>query len=169
MLSATQSGAKWVNFENDRTRWCNYHNSKSHSDDECHRQKRDSKRKESSTADNNGQKCYKLSCCNSRFDKKSKESGDKSYTPPRIGLSFVACHLPLSQQADCFQLLVDSGLSKRFIGPELIREVETKMQKTLTINPTMEIKTARNNILCGTAQDILIVLVRGTDDILKEI
>ena len=57
----------------------------------------------------------------------SKLEAKQMYTPPGIGLSFAVCYLPLSQQADCFQLLIDSGSSKYVIDPELICGVESRM------------------------------------------
>ena len=41
------------------------------------------------------------------------------------------------QQADGFQLLVDSGSSKQFIGSELIRGVESRMLEYTKIEPPM--------------------------------
>ena len=79
------------------------------------------------------------------------------------------CHPPLPQEADGFQLLVDSGSSKHFIDPELICEVESRMQEYTRIDPPMEITTAGNNVLRGTAQGILLVVVRGTDDALRTV
>ena len=43
------------------------------------------------------------------------------YTPPGIGLSFAVCYLPLSQQADSFQLLIDSSLFEKYFDPESTR------------------------------------------------
>ena len=48
-------------------------------------------------------------CSNSKVENDSTESDDESYSPPEVGLSFAACHLLLSPEADGFQLLVDSG------------------------------------------------------------
>ena len=111
----------------------------------------------------------KLRCCNSKFKNKSTESDDELYTPPGIGLCLAACHQSLSQQADDFHILVDSGSSTFFIDSELIREVATRMQQYTTIEPPMEIKAARDKILYGTAQGVQLVLVRGTDDVLREV
>ena len=74
---------------------------------------------------------------------------------------------PLSQGAHDFQLLVNSGLSKHFIDPELIPEVESRMHEYTRIKPPMVITTAGNNMLRGTAQGILLVVVRGRDDGLR--
>ena len=51
------------------------------------------------------------SCCcsNGKIAKKSNESKVEYSPPPGIGFSFACCHLPLSHQADGFQMLVDSG------------------------------------------------------------
>ena len=70
----------------------------------------------------------------------------------------------LSQEADGFQLLEDLGLSKHFVDPELVRGMELRMQEYTRIEPPMEITAAGNNVLRGTAQGILLVVVRGTDD-----
>ena len=94
----------------------------------------------------------------------------KSYSrPPGIGFTFEAFHLPLSQQADGFQLLVDSGSSKYFIDPELICVVESRMLQYTRIEPPMEIRAAGDNVLRVTAQGILLVVVRGTDDVLRRV
>ena len=74
---------------------------------------------------------------------------------------------PLSQEAHDFQLLVDSGSSKHFIDPELIPGVESRMHEYTRIKPPMVITTAGNNMLRGTAQGILLVVVRGRDDGLR--
>ena len=79
------------------------------------------------------------------------------------------CHPSLSQEADGFQLLVDSGSSKHFIDPKLIRGAESRMQEYTRIEPPMEITAARNNVLRGTAQGILLVVVCGTDDALRTV
>ena len=62
--------------------------------------------------------------CKRKVEKNCMEDDDESNTPPGVGFSSAMCHLPLSQQTDDFQLLVASGSSKHFIGPELIRGVE---------------------------------------------
>ena len=91
--------------------------------------------------------CNKKQCyCNSNVEKKSTESDNESYTPPGIGLSSF-CHISLSQEADSFGLLLDSGSLKHFIDPELIRGVETRMQEYITTNPHMEVKAAGDNVL----------------------
>lgn len=59
--------------------------------------------------------------------------------------------------------MVDSGSSKHFTGPELSRGVEARMHQYSTINPPMEIKGG--NIFYGTAQGILPILVRGTENV----
>ena len=78
------------------------------------------------------------------------------------------CHPPLSQEADGFQLLVDSGSSKHFIDPELFPGVESRIQEYTRIEPPTVITTAGNNVLRGTAQGILLAVVRGTDDCYDE-
>ena len=111
--------------------------------------------------------------CKSNFCFKCKgknnynESNDESYSPlPGIGFAFfTACHLPLSQQRDGFQLLVDSGSSKHFIDPELIRGVESRMLEYTRVEPPMKVRAVGDDMLRGTAQGILLVLVHGTDDV----
>ena len=76
---------------------------------------------------------------------------------------------PLSQKASGFQLLVDSGSSKHFIDPELIPGVESRIQECTRIEPPMVITTTGNNVLRGTAQGILLVVFRGTDDGLRTV
>ena len=77
--------------------------------------------------------------------------------------------MPLSQQVDGFQLLVDSGSSKHFIDPELIHGVESRMLEYTRIESPMEIRVAGDNVLRGTAQGIISVVVRGTDDVLRTV
>ena len=84
-------------------------------------------------------------------------------------LYFAACHLPLSQQANGFQLLADSGLSKYSISFELICGVESRMLENTKIEPPMEIRAGGDNMLHGTAQGILLVVVRGTDDVSRKL
>ena len=63
--------------------------------------------------------CGAKFCRNCNEKKKTNESNDNSYSPPAgIEFTFTACHLPLSQQADGFQLLVDSDSSKHVINSE---------------------------------------------------
>ena len=95
--------------------------------------------------------CDKCSC-NGNVESKSTEDDEPSNTPPGIEFSFAMCYLPLSQAADGFQLLVDSGSSKHFIDPKLVRGVESRMQECTRIKPPMEITAAGNNVLRGTAQ-----------------
>ena len=90
--------------------------------------------------------------CNRKVENKCTEIDDEpNNTPPGVGLSFAMCPRPLSQKAYGFQLLVDPGSSKHLINPELIRGVESRM---------LEYTAARNNVLRGTAQGILVVVVR---------
>ena len=62
-------------------------------------------------------------------------------------------------------MLVHSGSSKDIIDPKLIRGVECRMLDYTEINPPMEIKAAGHYTLFGIAQDILLVLVRDTQDV----
>ena len=107
--------------------------------------------------------------CDEKVETKTTEDDEPNNTPPGIGFSFVMCHPTLSQEADGFQILVDSGSSKHFIDPELIPGVESRMQDYTRIKPPIVITTAGNNVLRGTAQGILLVVVRGTDDDLRTI
>ena len=79
------------------------------------------------------------------------------------------CHPPLSYEADSFQRLVDSGSSKHFIDPELIRGLESRMLEYTRIKPPMEIPVAGDNVLRGSTQGIVLVVVRGTDDVLRTV
>ena len=47
--------------------------------------------------------------------------------PPGIGFSFAACHLPLLQQEDGFQIVVEPDSSKHFIDPGLICGVDSRV------------------------------------------
>ena len=93
------------------------------------------------------------------------------YLPaPVIGFSFAACHLPLSYQADGFQLLVDSRSPKHFIDSQFIRGVETRMQYyTNKTNLPRKVKATGGNILYGTAQNILLVVARDADDVCERV
>ena len=102
--------------------------------------------------------CDKFSC-NGKVESKSTEDDEPNNTPPGIGFDFAMSHPPLSQEAAGFQLLVDSGSSKYFIDPELIRGVESTMQEFTRIEPPTEMAAAENNVLRGTAQSILLVVV----------
>ena len=62
---------------------------------------------------------------------------------------------------------MDSGSSKHFIDPELIRGVQSRKLEYTWIEPPMEVRDTGDNVLRGTAQDILLVVVRGTDDVSK--
>ena len=59
---------------------------------------------------------------------------------------------------------MDSCSSKYFIDPELIRGVESRMLECTTIEPPVEIRAVGDDVLRGTAQGILLVVVRGTDE-----
>ena len=67
------------------------------------------------------------------------------------------CDPSLSQEADGFQLLVDSGSSKHLIDPESIRGVESGMLEYPRIEPPIDITAAGENVLRGTAQGILLL------------
>ena len=43
------------------------------------------------------------------------------------------------------------------------------MQQGTNINPPMEIKAAGDNILYGTGQGVLLILVRDTDDVCRNV
>ena len=67
-------------------------------------------------------------CCNCKDKNIYINIKDESFSPPSgIEFTFAACHLPLSQQLDDFQLLADSGPSKCLIEPELIHGVESRV------------------------------------------
>ena len=106
---------------------------------------------------------------NGKVEIKTTEDDKPNNAPPGIGFSFAMCHPPLSQEADGFQLLVDSGSSKHFIDPELIHGVKSRMQEFTRLEPLMNITTAGNNVLRGTTQGMLLVVVRGTDDALRTV
>ena len=64
-------------------------------------------------------------------------------------------------------MLVDSGSSKHFFDPKLTLGVERRMQDYTEINSLMEIKAAGHNTLFGTAQSIILVVVRDTQDVCR--
>ena len=66
-------------------------------------------------------------------------------------------------------MLVDFGFFKTFVDPKLIRRVESRMQDYTEINPPMEIKAMDHNTLFGTAQGILLVVVRDTQDLCRTV
>ena len=153
-------------------RRCTYHKSASHSDEQCYHQRNDScissadsksTKDETFVAGNNDVTGCEKCSCNGKVDDKPKN------TPPGIEFSFAMCHPPLPQEADGFQLLVDSESSKHLIDTELIRGVESRMQEYTRVEPPMGIIAAGNNVLRGTAQGILLVVVRGADDALRTV
>ena len=154
-------------------KWCSLHNSTSHSNKECFQQKRGSKCKDGSTVDGKNSRQHEMciadsttvdckSCCcsNGKIAKKSNENEVEYLPPPGIGFSCACFHPPLSHQADGFQMLVDSESSKHFVDLKLIRGFASRMQDHTEINPLMKIKAAGHNTLLGTAQGILLVVVR---------
>ena len=102
---------------------------------------RNSEEHETDVVDSTTVGCKSCCCCsNSKIAKKSNEESEVEYSPPLgVGFSFTCCHLPLSHQADGFQMLVDSGPSKHFVDPKLIRRVESRMKDYTETNPPMEI------------------------------
>ena len=112
--------------------------------------------------------CDKRSC-KSKIEKKGTEIVDETNTPPGIGFSFAMCDLSLSRETDGFQLLVDSGSSKHFIDLEFIRRVEPRMLQHTRIEPLIETRAAGNNVLHGTVQGIVLVVVLGTNDVLRTV
>ena len=76
--------------------------------------------------------CDKCSC-NENVKSKSTEDDEPNNTPPGIELSFAMCHPPLFQEADSFQLLVDSRPSKHYIDSEFIRGVESRILEYIKI------------------------------------
>ena len=172
-LLAAQSESE--NLDN-KKRWRTYHKSGSHSDDDCYHQRNG---KRSSIADSNSKKDetfiadstmtgYDKCSCKRKVETKYTKIDDKSNPPPGIGCLFTICHLPLSQQAGSFQLLVDSGSSKHFVDPDLIHGLELRMLEYTRIGPLMEIRAAGDK--CYAAPQrlyILLLAVHGTDDALR--
>ena len=164
-------------------KWCSLHVSTNHSNQECFQQRSSSNCKDSSTVDGRNSEehetyvvdstavgCKSCCCSNGKVAKKSNEESKVEYSPPPgIGLSFACCHPPLSQRADGFQMLVDSGSSKHFVDPKIVHRVETRMQDYTKISPPMEIKAAGHNTLLGIAQGTLLVVVRDTQDICRTV
>ena len=66
-------------------------------------------------------------------------------------------------------MLVESGSSKHFVGPKLIRAVKSRILDYTEINPPIEIKAAGYNILFGTAYNIILALARGTQDVCRTV
>ena len=56
-----------------------------------------------------------------------------------------------------FDLLIDSGSSKHFIDPELIRGVRKRMSQHTEISSPMEIKAAGDKTSYGTTQGVLFI------------
>ena len=103
-------------------------------------------------------------------EKLSNEINDEScFPPPGIGFSFAMCHTPLYKQADGFQLLVDSGSSKYSIDPKLMRGVASIMFEYTRIEPLMEKRAAGDTFLLGIGQVNLLVVVCGTDNVLRTV
>ena len=59
----------------------------------------------------------------------------------------------------------DSESSKHFVDLKLVHRVDSRMQGYVEINPPMEI----HNTLFGTAQGILLVVVRDTQDVCRTV
>ena len=66
-------------------------------------------------------------------------------------------------------VLVNSGLSKHFTDPKLIRGVESRIFEYTRIEPPMEMTAAGDNVLRSTAQGFLLVVVHGTADVLRTV
>ena len=158
--------------------WCSHHKSGSHSDDQCYHQGNGS---HNSPADGKSTKnetfvagsdvtgCDKCSC-NRKVKSKCTEIDDgPNNTSPGVGFSSAMCYPPLLQEADGFQLLVDSGSSKHFIDPEFIRGVGLKSLEHTKTEPPMEITAVWNNVLRGTVQGIFLVVVHGIDEVLRTV
>ena len=177
--SINQQQSESANSNNKKKTWCSYHKSQSHPDDQCYHQRNGSRsssadskhtKDETFVADSNVTGCNSNFCCKCKCKNKYNEINDESCSPPpRIGFTFAACHLPLSQQVDGFQPLVDSSSSKHLIDPKLIRGVESRMLVYTRIKPPKEIGATGDNVLRGTVQGILLVVVRGTDDVLRTV
>ena len=120
--SLQQSKTKSGKFCNNIKIWCHYHKSASHSNNGCYYQRgsefynsssidgKISGKRKTFNADSTPTGCDAKFCCNYKMENNSNESNDESYPPPPgIRFTFAACHLPLSQQIDIFQILVDLG------------------------------------------------------------
>ena len=165
------------NLENKKIWRIHHKESENHSDGDCCHQRNGSgnstagsksTKYENFITDSTVTGCDKCSC-KSKVTHKCTEIGDESNTPPDIGFSFTMCHLPLSQEADGFQLLVTSGSSKHFVGPELIRGIESRMLTYTRTDSPMKIRAVGNNVLRGTVQSILLVVVSSTDNVLETV
>ena len=110
---------------------------------------------------------YDKGSCNGNVESKSTEDDELHNTPPGIGFSFAMSNPPLSQEAGGCQLF--RVASKHFIDPELIRGVESRLMEYTRIEPPMNITATGNNVLRGTAQGIVLIVVRGTDDALRRV
>ena len=102
-------------------------------------------------------RCDKCSC-----DKKSRKLIAKIYeepnnTPPGIRFSFAMCHPTLSQEAEGFQLLVDSGCRRAFHWSRVDSWV--RILKYKRIESPMKNRAAGDNVLHGTAQGVLLAAV----------
>ncbi|CAN0458149.1 unnamed protein product, partial [Ascophyllum nodosum] len=162
-------------------KWCSLHNSTNHSNQECFQQRsnsncmdsdgRTSRKDETFVVDSTSEGCKSCGYSNGKIAKKSADESEVEYSPPPgIGFSFACCHPPLSQRADGFQMLVDSGSSKHFVDPELVHRVGSRMQNYTNISPPMEIKAAGHNTLLGIAQGtLLVVVVRDTQGICRTV
>ena len=66
-------------------------------------------------------------------------------------------------------MLEDSRTCKHFIDPKLFRGVESIIIGYTEINSPIEIKAAGHNILFGTAQAILLGLVKYAQDVCRTV
>ena len=113
--------------------------------------------------------CDKCSC-DGKVESKSTDSRwrTKDYATWHW-VQFCNVSTPLTQEADGFQLLIDSGSSKHFIDTELLRGVESRIQEYIRIEPSMEMTAAGNNVLRGTTQGTLLVVARRTYNALRTV
>ena len=66
-------------------------------------------------------------------------------------------------------MVVNSGSSKHFVDLELINKVENRMLDYTDINPPIEIQAVDHNTLFGTAQGILLVVLRDTHGVCRSV
>ena len=96
---------------------------------------------------------------------------EKSKVNPRKMTNRTIRHLALGSVLRCVAppYLKKLMVFVHFIDPELIRGVESRMQEYTRIEPPMEMTAGGNNVLRGTAQGILLVVVRGTGDAVRTV
>ena len=86
--------------------------------------------------------CDAKFCYNCKGENSSNESNDGPYSPP----SGIGVSSDVIATRRWFPTLGKFRVVKVFIDPELIREVESRMLEYSRLKPSMEVRTAGDNV-----------------------